>query len=63
MNHLPAQRITAFVDGQLDPVAAEDACTHAAACRECRAALEAERLMKAALVMVAIGIVIIAMRE
>lgn len=36
-------RVTALVDGQLTPEAAERALAHAAACPECRAALDAER--------------------
>lgn len=36
-------RVSALVDGQLTPEAAERALAHAAACPECRAALDAER--------------------
>jgi anti-sigma factor RsiW len=39
-------RVTALVDGELDPAAAERALAHAAGCPECLAALDAERAVK-----------------
>jgi len=43
------ERLTALVDGQLPPDVAERAHVHLAGCRQCRDAVEAERLMKARL--------------
>jgi len=48
VSHL-GDRITDLVDGQLSPQAQERAHAHLAGCPECRAAVEAERLMKARL--------------
>lgn len=45
MAHL-GERITALVDGQLTPDAAERAHIHLASCRQCRDAVERERVMK-----------------
>jgi anti-sigma factor RsiW len=47
VNHL-GPRVTALVDGELDPATAERALAHAASCAECREALSAERAAKAA---------------
>jgi anti-sigma factor RsiW len=43
------ERITAFVDGALDPVRARLTEEHLAACADCRAQAEAERALKARL--------------
>jgi anti-sigma factor RsiW len=48
VTHL-GERITPLVDGQLPADAAERASIHLAACDACRAAVEAERLMKSRL--------------
>lgn len=48
MTHL-GERITPLVDGQLPADAAERASIHLAACRPCRDAVAAERLMKSRL--------------
>lgn len=48
MNHL-GDKVSALVDGQLPIEATERAHAHLAHCRDCRDAVEAERLMKARL--------------
>jgi hypothetical protein len=48
VSHL-GERVSALVDGQLSLDAMERAYSHLAHCRECRDAVEAERLMKARL--------------
>lgn len=45
MSHLAA-RVTTLVDGQLSIEAAERAHVHLAGCRDCRDVVEAERLIK-----------------
>jgi hypothetical protein len=45
MSHL-GDRVSSLVDGQLEIGAAERALSHIAGCRECREAVEIERLMK-----------------
>ena len=45
MTHL-GDRVSALVDGQLDPQASERAHAHLASCRPCRDAVETERLLK-----------------
>ncbi len=44
MSHL-GERVTALVDGRLSPDAEQRAYLHAAGCRPCRDAIEAERLL------------------
>ena len=48
MRHL-GDRVSALVDGELDPVARESALAHLVGCQRCRAALDAERRVKARL--------------
>jgi hypothetical protein len=48
VSHL-GERVTALVDGQLSIDATERAHAHLAGCRQCRDAVEAERVMKARL--------------
>jgi hypothetical protein len=50
MNHL-GERVSSLVDGQLGIVAVERAMSHVAGCRECRDAVELERLTKQRLAM------------
>ena len=46
MSHHLGERVTALVDGRLDPDAADRAHAHLASCEPCRQAVEAERLTK-----------------
>lgn len=48
MTHL-GERVSALIDGQLGPAETERATSHLARCRDCRDAVETERLTKARL--------------